>query len=51
MLQGTAREPEARMLYELMRGVEVEEVGLIPHPAIKGAHASPDGCRRRRTRA
>jgi predicted phage-related endonuclease len=43
MLQGTAREPEARLLYELMRGVEVEEAGLVPHPKIKGAHCSPDG--------
>ena len=43
MLQGTAREPEARMLYEVVRGAEVEEVGLIPHPLIKGSHASPDG--------
>ena len=43
MLQGTAREPEARMLYEMVRGVEVEQVGLVPHPLIKGAHASPDG--------
>ena len=43
MLQGTAREPEARMLYEMVRGVEVEDAGLVPHPLIKGAHASPDG--------
>jgi putative phage-type endonuclease len=43
MLQGTAREPEARMLYQLMRGVDVEEVGLIAHQFIKGSHASPDG--------
>ena len=43
MLQGTAREPEARLLYQMVRGVEVEEVGLIPHPSIKGSHASPDG--------
>jgi predicted phage-related endonuclease len=43
MQQGTAREPDARMLYELLRGVEVEEVGLVPHPSIKGSHASPDG--------
>lgn len=43
MLQGTAREPEARMLYEMVRGVEVEQAGLVPHPLIKGAHASPDG--------
>ena len=43
MLQGTAREPEARLLYELLRGVEVMEVSLFPHLNIKGAHASPDG--------
>lgn len=43
MLQGTAREPEARLLYSMVRGVEVMEVGLFPHPAIKGSHASPDG--------
>jgi YqaJ-like viral recombinase domain len=43
MLQGTEREPEARMTYELVRGVEVEEVGLIPHHTVKGSHASPDG--------
>ena len=43
MLQGTAREPEARLLYAMVRGVEVEEVGLVPHPTIKGSHASPDG--------
>jgi putative phage-type endonuclease len=43
MLQGTAREPEARMLYQMVRGVEVEEVGLVTHPTIKGTHASPDG--------
>jgi len=43
MLQGTAREPDARMLYSMVRGVEVEEVGLITHPRITGTHASPDG--------
>lgn len=43
MLQGTAREPDARLTYELLRGVEVEEVGLVPHPFIKGTHCSPDG--------
>jgi hypothetical protein len=43
MLQGTAREPEARLLYSMVRGVEVEEVGLITHPFIKGSHCSPDG--------
>jgi hypothetical protein len=43
MVQGTAREPDARMTYSIIKGVEIEEVGLVPHPLIKGAHASPDG--------
>lgn len=43
MQQGTAREPEARMLYALIKDVEVEETGIVLHPSIKGAHASPDG--------
>jgi putative phage-type endonuclease len=43
MDQGTAREPDARLLYSIIRAVEVEEVGLVPHPFVKGAHASPDG--------
>jgi putative phage-type endonuclease len=43
MLQGTAREPEARMTYALVKGVEVEEIALVPHPTIKGSHCSPDG--------
>ena len=43
MLQGTAREPEARLLYQMVKGVEVMEVGLVPHPFVKGSHASPDG--------
>ena len=43
MLQGTAREPEARLLYSMVRGVEVMEVALYPHLDIKGTHCSPDG--------
>ena len=43
MQQGTEREPEARMTYALIKGVEVEQIGLIPHPGIKGSHCSPDG--------
>ena len=43
MLQGTAREPEARLLYQMVKGVEVMEVGLITHPRIDSTHASPDG--------
>lgn len=43
MQWGTDHEPEARMLYEMMYDVEVEEVGLVPHPSIEMAAASPDG--------
>jgi putative phage-type endonuclease len=43
MLDGIAREPEARAAYQFERGVLVKTVGLVPHPAIKGSHASPDG--------
>lgn len=43
MLQGTAREPEARALYSIIKGVEVDVTGLITHPKIAGSHASPDG--------
>jgi putative phage-type endonuclease len=43
MLQGTEREPEARLLYSILKNVEVEEVGLVEHPYVKGTHASPDG--------
>jgi putative phage-type endonuclease len=43
MNQGTEREPDARMTYCVVKGVEVEEVAIVPHPSIKGAHCSPDG--------
>jgi putative phage-type endonuclease len=43
MLRGTALEPDARLLYSILKNVEVEEVGLVPHPTVKGSHASPDG--------
>jgi YqaJ-like viral recombinase domain len=43
MLQGTAREPEARLLYQIVKGVEVELIGFVPHPGVKGSHCSPDG--------
>jgi putative phage-type endonuclease len=43
MAQGTAREPDARLLYQMVKGVEVMEIGLIQHPRIEGTHASPDG--------
>ena len=43
MLKGIEREPEARLLYSMVRGVEVDEVGLVQHPFVVGSHASPDG--------
>lgn len=43
MQVGIEREPDARAAYELMKSVDVREVGLIRHPRIHGTHASPDG--------
>lgn len=43
MLHGTENEPKARALYEFQTGYTVEQVGLIKHPRIPRAHASPDG--------
>ena len=43
MLEGTAREPDARAAYEFERGVEVQQVGFIDHPTIAMSGASPDG--------
>ena len=43
MRWGSAQEPEARSLYEFMRGVDVELVGFVEHPSIAMAGASPDG--------
>jgi putative phage-type endonuclease len=43
MAYGTECEPEARFAYALAKGVEIEEVGFIPHPTIDMAGASPDG--------
>lgn len=43
MRWGTDTEPMARSAYSLLRDVDVTEVGLIRHPTIEGAHASPDG--------
>lgn len=40
---GIEQEPKARQLYELLQGVEVEEVGFIAHPSISRTGASPDG--------
>lgn len=43
MQWGKDTEPQARAAYGFLRGVEVEETGLVKHPHIKGTHASPDG--------
>lgn len=43
MRWGTETEPQARATYAFVACMEVEEVGLVRHPTIQGAHASPDG--------
>lgn len=43
MQWGTEQEPAARALYELMTGATVTQVGLVLHPTIDMACASPDG--------
>lgn len=43
MKWGTDNEPLARAAYEARTGALVEEVGLIIHPVITDAGASPDG--------
>src|SRR3990167_8881971 len=43
MQWGIQTEPEARMAFESVRGVVVEEVGFVKHPTIPNCGASPDG--------
>jgi putative phage-type endonuclease len=43
MQWGTDQEPFARGEYEATQGVMVEECGLVSHPTIEMAGASPDG--------
>ena len=43
MQWGTDQEPFARAAYELKMGVMVDETGLVDHPTIPMAGASPDG--------
>lgn len=43
MQWGVEHEPIARALYEVSRGIDVEQVGFILHPEIKMTGASPDG--------
>ena len=43
MEHGTETEPIARVAYELLTSSMVEQVGLVVHPTIRRAAASPDG--------
>jgi putative phage-type endonuclease len=43
MAWGTDHEAEARALYEFLHDCEVRTVGLVTHPSIENALASPDG--------
>lgn len=43
MENGRQREPIARAEYEVLTGLEVQQVGLVYHPVIPRAAASPDG--------
>ena len=44
MQYGIDMESEARAAYEAEEGVLVEQVGMVQHPRIERAAASPDGC-------
>lgn len=43
MRWGTECEPQARAMYEFMTGQDVKQVGVVLHPTIAMACASPDG--------
>jgi putative phage-type endonuclease len=43
MRWGSEYEDEARSLYSFLTGLDVEEVGLVMHPGLDNACASPDG--------
>lgn len=43
MQWGTDQEPNARMAYEFMHDVTVEQIAFVIHPSIPDAGASPDG--------
>ncbi len=43
MQRGQELEPDARAMYEQRKRVMVEETGLVIHPTIERAGASPDG--------
>ena len=43
MLWGVETEAEARMTYELIYGVTVDQTGFVKHPTLQWVGASPDG--------
>jgi putative phage-type endonuclease len=43
MAWGTDTEPQARIAYEFLNGVNVEQIAFVLHPTIGDAGASPDG--------
>lgn len=43
MQWGIETEPQARAMYSLETGLDVEEVGFVHHPTIAMSGASPDG--------
>lgn len=43
MQWGSDTEPQARAVYEMMTGLTVARVGLVAHPTLDMACASPDG--------
>lgn len=43
MQWGTETEPQARAMYEFISGVNVDQVGFVPHGTIASFGASPDG--------
>lgn len=43
MQWGTDQEPLARMAYEFMHNVTVEQIAFVAHPTVKDTGASPDG--------
>jgi putative phage-type endonuclease len=43
MVWGVETEAEARMTYEMIFGVTVDQTGFVKHPTLKWVGASPDG--------
>ena len=43
MQWGTDNEPLARAEYEILRGVDVDQIAFVDHPLIEWCGASPDG--------